>query len=458
MPNSLPSVAAAIGALILGGGVLLLQGRLVTAREAATAQGAAHSAAHGLDRAISHSMAATYSLALDVHEEHWSPDGFDATAAQLASWYPDVDCFQLAPDGVVRYAYPLAGHEAAIGHDLLGDPERRAAAAAAIDSGELTLAGPPDLVQGGRGVIGRLPVRVGHGDDERFWGFAIALVGLDTLAESLHSSLDEAGWAWEVWHNEPGSGERSTVLMGSTPVGERPVQVGVTVPNGAWVLDLTPAEGWSSGVGPLGWVGVMLLALMAGSMVELRRRAAERLTHLAFHDPLTGLSNRVVLEHSIVKAVAQARRTRTLAAVAVVDVDDFKEVNDQHGHATGDEVLVEVGKRLQQTVRAVDSVIRLGGDEFALVVTDLGDREDAEVLCRRVMASLSQPMEVRRGQISISASVGAAIHRGDSDDPADLLRLADEAMYRAKNEGKNRIELSGLYALDIDEALAEASG
>jgi len=442
--------AVALTVLLLGSGLLLLEGRLAVEREEASAQGAAHSAARGLERAVDHAMAAAYALALDVRRSDWTPERFEETATALARWYPDVDCFQLAPAGVVRHIHPLAGHEGAVGHDLLADPGRRPAAQAAIDSGELTLAGPVDLIQGGRAVIGRLPIFVGEGSSQEFWGFAIVLVRLEPLADTLRSSLEHAGWAWELWRIEPEARSRSSVLAGPAALDGRPAQAGVTVPNGSWVLDVAPAGGWSSGVRPLGWMGLVLVSLMAGAWGEGRRRSAERMTHLAFHDSLTGVQDRVVLEHTLVRAIARARRTRTMAAVAVVDLDDFKDINDRYGHAAGDAVLVEVARRLLRTVREVDSVIRLGGDEFVLVVTDLGDPEDAEVLCRRVMTSMAEPIELKQGRACISASVGAAVHPRDGEDPEALLQQADAAMYRAKEAGKNRIEMSGSYSLSID--------
>ncbi len=163
-----------------------------------------------------------------------------------------------------------------------------------------------------------------------------------------------------------------------------------------------------------------------------QKRAAAQLEQAALTDPLTGLSNRTVLEDRLTRALARARLTDTLVGVLFIDLDHFKTVNDRHGHAVGDKVLCEIGIRLAAAVRDTDTVVRLGGDEFVVVREHLHDVGQLEDLGQQILHSLAAPFEVDTHTLNISASVGSAV--GLDLSATQLLSRADEAMYRAKRE------------------------
>ena len=169
-------------------------------------------------------------------------------------------------------------------------------------------------------------------------------------------------------------------------------------------------------------------------------RAAEAMRAEALHDPLTGLPNRALLLDRLAQATARARRAGTLAAVLFIDLDRFKLVNDSFGHATGDELLVAVGRRLRTELRASDTVARLGGDEFALVAEDVGAPVDALEIAERLIGALDEPFTVAGRELYVGASIGIAMSEGE-DDPEELLRCADTAMYRAKQETTSAYEV-----------------
>lgn len=181
--------------------------------------------------------------------------------------------------------------------------------------------------------------------------------------------------------------------------------------------------------------GLRLLAQMLGSALRAREMAC-KLQAMAVHDPLTGLPNRALLGDRMEAALRRAHRYGSDVLVAMVDLDDFKPVNDRHGHAVGDAVLCEVARRLQRTLRANDTVARQGGDEFVLVIED-GDEAMTKV-ADRLLAAFDEPFEVEGLSLSLSPSIGVVV-AGPADDCADrLLRRADAAMYRAKAAGKHR--------------------
>ncbi len=158
----------------------------------------------------------------------------------------------------------------------------------------------------------------------------------------------------------------------------------------------------------------------------------EQVQRQALHDPLTGLPNARLLEDRVGVALAGAARDGHMVALMFLDLDGFKPVNDTYGHAAGDAVLVEVGRRLQQALRAGDTVARLAGDEFVVLLPNVADRGAAEVAARKVDAVFDRPFDVDGSQVQITASTGLALWPDDGGDYRALLREADLAMYRAK--------------------------
>ena len=168
------------------------------------------------------------------------------------------------------------------------------------------------------------------------------------------------------------------------------------------------------------------------------RESQQRLEHLAYHDALTHLPNRTLLADRIEQALTHAKRHQRLLAVCLLDLDDFKPINDTHGHQIGNALLIEVARRLKQMVRAGDTVARLGGDEFALLLTDLSGPEMASEILERLLASVSEPYVLGGVSMEVSASIGYTLAPRDESDSDTLLRHADQAMYVAKLEGRNR--------------------
>jgi diguanylate cyclase (GGDEF)-like protein/PAS domain S-box-containing protein len=169
--------------------------------------------------------------------------------------------------------------------------------------------------------------------------------------------------------------------------------------------------------------------------VTERVNAQEQIRHLAFHDRLTGLANRMKLEDDLRAALASADRHDDLVGVVYLDLDDFKPINDALGHAVGDDVLRAVAARMRMCVRECDTVARLGGDEFLVLVSRLGRREHLAVVARKLEECIGEPIGVDGGRIArVTASAGLAIY--DPGEAAeDLMNRADHAMYRAKKAG-----------------------
>lgn len=167
------------------------------------------------------------------------------------------------------------------------------------------------------------------------------------------------------------------------------------------------------------------------------RKDDQRIRHIAFHDALTDLPNRILLRDRLEHALATAGRSHSPVALMFLDLDGFKAVNDTHGHDVGDYVLKEVAARLIEIVRATDTVSRLGGDEFVVLLENPNGRAEVIEIASRIIASINRPMEFGQKVARVGTSIGIAIFPGDGDNAETLLANADAAMYLAKKSGKN---------------------
>ena len=300
-------------------------------------------------------------------------------------------------------------------------------------------------------LVGRAVLRVRDITDEAVWTGAAPVEGADrflSLAEALPMgilSADPRGWvvfcneATEEIFNLPaeqlvGHGwerlihpdDRSEVISAGTEVirSAQPQQVIFRIQTGLFIrwaaarfVPLGPDQ-------PTGWIATV-------DDVTDRRRAESELTHQATHDPLTGLPNRVLLEDRLQQACARLHDSAEAVSLLFIDLDGFKSVNDTFGHTIGDQVLIEVARRLRRIVRSVDTVARLGGDEFVAFCEALPEREVREVV-QRLHDAIGIPLMINGDAIRVGASIGVEATRDPQATFDDLLARADQAMYREK--------------------------
>jgi diguanylate cyclase (GGDEF)-like protein len=209
------------------------------------------------------------------------------------------------------------------------------------------------------------------------------------------------------------------------------------------------------------FIGIALagFAVLAGLVLRYMRHTAatiaageNRLRYLALHDPLCGLPNRIYFGERLEATIADVKPGGPTAAVFYIDLDHFKDVNDTLGHPIGDELIRSVTLRLSRTLRGDDLVARLGGDEFAVITTASSDQSALQTIADRIIATLCAPYAVNGHTIVIGASIGIAVIDHRTKDAADIMRYADMALYRAKNEGRNR---ACIYDAEMDADLSK---
>lgn len=364
---------------------------------------------------------------------------------------------------------PYVGrNRAPLGFDPWFDPVRREAMERARDSGLAAITGKVQLgvdqgIEAGPGFVMYLPVfSRGQPRDgvaqrrEHLVGWVYASFHMSDFMASLYGK-PVPGLAFAI---HDGADPTESALMyraGDTAAKPLPVADSglsareyMVVAGHSWTLVLQAQEPFaahfgrdSSAVIAVTGIGLSLsMALLAWFMVTGRARAlrlaaqmTEELRHMAQHDQLTGLPNRVLFSDRFEQQLAQARRHGGRFALFFLDIDDFKPINDQYGHGVGDLLLQQVAQRLQEAIRASDTVGRIGGDEFVVLMPELVGPDTAPALADKIRQAVRRPFRVDGHELAISCSLGVAIYPDDGTDETSLTRSADEAMYRAK---KNR--------------------
>lgn len=195
-----------------------------------------------------------------------------------------------------------------------------------------------------------------------------------------------------------------------------------------------------------GWINIVAVRDPSGTVtnyvavfsdITSKKQHEERLSYQANHDPLTQLPNRTLFQERLNRALARAQRNHTMVALLFIDLDHFKQVNDTLGHLAGDLLLQQASERLSSCTRQGDTVARLAGDEFTIILEDVADPRDAAIVAHKIVHVMAEPFDLSGSAANISSSIGVAMYPVDSGDAQGLIKLADAAMYRAKNMGRN---------------------
>ncbi|GAB0150998.1 EAL domain-containing protein [Marinobacterium sp. BA1] len=197
------------------------------------------------------------------------------------------------------------------------------------------------------------------------------------------------------------------------------------------------------------WLSISLVRDEAGAVrnhvamltdMTERKEAEDQLRYLSDFDPLTDLPNRRLLRDRTIQAIARARRRHEQAALLIIDLDRFKNINDSLGHGSGDTVLKIIASRLSEQARDSDTISRLGGDEFVILLPDLGEQADLSGLASRYLQLIAEPLQVEDHTMVTTASIGLALYPGDGEDFDTLFKNADTALYHAKGQGRNNFQ------------------
>ncbi len=332
------------------------------------------------------------------------------------------------------YVHPIAGNEKAIGLYYPDQPAQWPLIQRIASDGRSALAGPLDLVQGGRGLIYRQPIRV----EGRYWGLLSTVIDSDSLFRSVQAESADARYAFAI-RGRDGQGLTGEAVWGDLGLFDQPgvlVQV-MDVPGGQWAIAVRPVLADDTRV--LRWslhVGVGLVGLAVAAMLFLLIRNRGLMAQRAMYDDLTGLPNRRLFEDRALMAFSrQQRQQDQLCALLFLDLDGFKAINDSHGHKAGDAVLRAVARRALAVVRQNDTVARWGGDEFIVLLENVAP-ELLRTIADRLRLSIQEPIDDQGRQLQVGVSIGMATYPEGGADLDQLLHAADEQMYSDKTRRK----------------------
>ncbi|WP_397535815.1 diguanylate cyclase domain-containing protein [Roseateles sp.] len=288
-------------------------------------------------------------------------------------------------------------------------------------------------------------------ESEQRWAFALEGAGDGVWDWQVRGSMLSTSARWKsIMGLRPGQGEPSmSQMLACTHADDMPrlhseiqrcldgsasqlvSEYRVADDSGGWRWVLargTVIERDAQGL-PLRMIGTL-------SDISVRRESEERVRFMALHDPLTELANRAHFDERLHFALANARRYNESIGLILLDLDRFKPVNDQHGHAVGDALLQAVARRIRNSVRETDTVGRIGGDEFVVLLTGPVTRDSAQVVADKIFNQVAMPLELGGLQLEITCSLGLALYPEDGVDELSLTKAADDAMYRNKRAGR----------------------
>lgn len=374
-------------------------------------------------------------VSVSVHPDMSDKD-FSIVASNLMEAAPHIRNIGLAKDNVISHIFPLEGNESALGLRYVDVPSQKDAVLRAIETGKTVIAGPVDLVQGGKAFISRIPIFTGMAR-KQYWGIASVVLNSESLYKSSGLKSDSVSISFAL-RGKDALGENGDVFFGDASLFENnnSILLPINLPVGRWILAALPEDGWNqvSGLSVTFRVIGSLAALLIGLLVFTLFNSFKRIQYLALHDPLTGLSNRRLFDEHLKQCIVAAQRRKNKFSILYIDLDKFKPVNDEFGHKQGDKVLVAVSERIRACLRASDIIARMGGDEFIVILKDTPTPETASEVAEKIRRRISLPIGIaEENTVSVGASIGISTYPDNGESADELVKHADSAMYIAKS-------------------------
>ena len=349
----------------------------------------------------------------------------------------NISSVQLAPNGIVSFISPLKGNEAAIGHNLLVDPDRKAYALAAIEERISVTQGPVQAKQGGYQVFNRKAIFITKDQKESFWGLSIIAVSFSGLMEKYDRLLEKAGYHYGIRAVDK-QGKTEKIWGDDSVFGKECITDIVTLPDMNWQFAIYPQNGWKNKRNNFDLLtaffcaaAVFIFVLVYMLTEFYQKQFIENRT-----DFLTGALNKKTWLNIVKRRM---RGTQRRFAVTLLDLNNFKDINDQLGHPVGDAVLIQVAKRIGIAIDKTDKLSRFGGDEYFVYISQAEDSKKVQQIIKKIKSEVSVPMLIEEQEIELSVAAGYAIYPDEGVTFEELYLAADEKMYKDKAE-KNELK------------------
>jgi len=356
----------------------------------------------------------------------------------------DVSCVALAPKGIVQNVYPYAGNEKFIGYDFRDiSSVANSTEVFTINSDQTitTICGPYLFKNGKTFLIVKVPVLLkNENSTPELWGYACAFIDYPkSLMEVGFDDLIEQKYNYKLYRNDINNNER--ILLSSQKVIEQGVVIQRGIFNEMWNISIEPENGWySKGQSILQSIVILIISILVSIIIFDYFRLKETgktLTRFVNIDTLTGVFSRKYFFDYVEAEIQRNKRF----GICYIDVDKFKEVNDQYGHEIGDRLLLEIGKRIQECIRRNDFVSRIGGDEFVIFINDINDEFVGELILKRLMNTMKEPFAFNNIILQNTLSVGYSIFPVDGGSVEELIQNADKYMYNMKEKNHREVHI-----------------
>lgn len=332
-------------------------------------------------------------------------------------------------DTTIIYNYPMEENEASIGKDLAKIEEQKTTVLKVKEELVPAFQGPVELVQGGIGYILRVPLLDQKGE---YWGQASIVL----RAERIHKRILELAREndMEVLIQNV---DHETIIGNDEILTDEARKFSTTLYND-WVIYATPEDGWKTDPSTnrmIYLIGVLVATIMA-TVIYVILRSTYRLRYDMFHDRLTDLYNRHYLDKVQKSVIADSNLYKKVFGIMHIDLDQFKSINDIHGHEKGDYVLSEMGKILKIVARREDLIFRIGGDEFLVVTVDVQSKDQLDRMRKRYYEDIRNMAQFDEYLSMTNPSIGIALFKEDGYDFDQVMKVADSDMYNEKSEHK----------------------
>jgi len=375
--------------------------------------------------------------ALAIHLQYnssMSETDFTMYASELINSDDIIKNVALLEGTTVKYVFPYAANAKAIGSDLSLIPAQREAVLEAINTGMPIFQSSVKLVQGGVGLIYRIPIMLNVNGSKQYWGQLSIVIDQDKLLKESGLLDDNFSYNYAIYNFEHKYSQNPFVAGDEKLIHKNPIELPIVFTKGSWRLLLAPKSGWivCHNFTIIIFILGIIIGIVLSTLLFFLAKSKESFKVLAYHDGLTGLANFSLFSLRFQQSIERVKNENTVIAVILLDLDGFKEINDTYGHAAGDSILKEAAKRLNTVVRASDTVARIGGDEFLILLADLVKEENIEPIILKIRTCFTEEYSVDGVSVPLGASLGYAFMPREADSGINLVHIADERMYKEK--------------------------
>lgn len=340
----------------------------------------------------------------------------------------------IAPDGVIKSIYPTEPNLEAIGHDLMKDPQRYPFIKKAIEEKTSIMQGPVEAIQGGVLIFNRKAIFIQENNTERFWGICAVSIDFEKLV--TYCGIDEDNEDYYLALKVPKTDGYNDFIWGNTEcLAKESLIHTISFGDQTWEFLIYPRLDWK--ITSDNWFGleaidslyVLLSLVLFGFIVWHLNRYSQNAIE-SQTDIMTGALNKNTFNKRVIKRLKNNKKVKV---IIIIDVDNFKSINDTYGHLTGDSVITELTKRLKRALRKHDLLSRWGGDEFVIYIHNLSDKTEIKQIINKIYHKVEQPFEINGMLLNVGISLGYALYPDNGVTYDELYKKADTMMYTNKH-------------------------